>query len=552
MKLANRFNTFVLLCCSTAALQAAQPDAGTLLQEVAPAPELPRAVSPVLTERQSSLQSDNALVFEIEAIALTGNTLFSDAELLADSGFSPRTPITLNDLLRISDHIADFYRDQGFPVVRAVIPPQEINEGVVLIQVVEARLGESVLLNQSEVADDLVLDTLSHIPRGEVITQADLDRALLLLADLPGTEVKALLKPGKQIATTDLDVVLKKIADTGGSVRFSNYGSEFLRRERLSGSFSLYNPFNRGDELTLNATSSGSRLNYLKLGYSLIVNGYGSQAGIGLSGLEYKLGSSLSDLDAQGRAGTADIWVRQPLLRSLNNSLYGSVTYQHNLFDDRVNSSDIRRDRSVNNLAFALNGEHQNSLFGGYAYWRLALTAGSIDFNNASARQDDAATARTQGDFSKLELQSGYLYEFSSDSRLWVTLAGQSAGGNLDSSQKMVLGGAYSVRAYDTGAIAGDSGYLARLEYQHVISRSESGVFQGVLFADSAHVEVNETPWVAGTNDATLKGVGAGLNWLGPEQWRAQLMIGAVVGGQPALVEDVETSRAWFEISKVF
>lgn len=65
------------------------------------------------------------------------------------------------------------------------------------------------------------------------------------------------------------------------------------------------------------------------------------------------------------------------------------------------------------------------------------------------------------------------------------------------------------------GAVSGDSRALATAELRHDLGSAWNGRWQAVAFVDSAHVEVNKTVWVAGTNSA-LSGAGVGLNWAGP------------------------------------
>jgi hemolysin activation/secretion protein len=126
----------------------------------------------------------------------------------------------------------------------------------------------------------------------------------------------------------------------------------------------------------------------------------------------------------------------------------------------------------------------------------------------------------------------------------------QWADGNLDSSQKMSAGGPYSVRAYDVGAISGDSGYLATAELRHEIGTAWGGQWQAIAFVDTAKVKINRSTWVAGTNTGTLSGFGVGLNWLGPHGWHARTYIATRLGASPPAVASGEHTRAWIQIGK--
>ncbi len=133
---------------------------------------------------------------------------------------------------------------------------------------------------------------------------------------------------------------------------------------------------------------------------------------------------------------------------------------------------------------------------------------------------------------------------------LYLSIRGQWADGNLDPSRKMSIGGLNTVRAYDVGAVSGDRGYQATIEFHHTFSHS-SGQWQGVVFLDSARVTVNNTPWASGFNEATLKDVGAGLNWSDPNKWHARVSIAMPIGSKPEQLGETDSVRTWLEIGRL-
>ena len=107
---------------------------------------------------------------------------------------------------------------------------------------------------------------------------------------------------------------------------------------------------------------------------------------------------------------------------------------------------------------------------------------------------------------------------------MYLSLSWQWADANLDSSQKMVAGGAYTVRAFDMSALTGDSGLQETAEWRHDLPAWQ-GQWQAVTFLDSEHLTINKSVWTTGPNTATLTGVGVGLSWTGPHQWSAKASI---------------------------
>jgi hemolysin activation/secretion protein len=141
----------------------------------------------------------------------------------------------------------------------------------------------------------------------------------------------------------------------------------------------------------------------------------------------------------------------------------------------------------------------------------------------------------------------------SSKSELRFTFSGQWANTNLDSAEKMVAGGSASVRAYETGVVSGDSGYLGTAEFRYILSQAWGGQWQAAVFVDSSQVTVNKNVWVTGTNSATLSGAGVGLIWEGSDHWSAKAYFAKPTGLAPALVgTNRPSSQTWVEIGKGF
>jgi len=537
--------------------EAAVPGAGQILQEIQPVkPPVPSSGGTGLTiQRSDGSTLPPSAPFEVKTIRITGNTLFDTPTLHALVADAVGKSLTLAQLNELAARITDYYQRNGYPLARAIIPAQVIREGMVTIEVIEARYGKVSLENSSRVNDPLLQDTLAaDVQGGAPIAQTPLDHALLLLSDIPGVAVSATLKPGDAVGTSDLVVTTTPSGPfVTGNVMLDNYGNSYTGRPRLGLTVNLNNPLHHGDVLSLSGLSSGSGMNYGRIGYETLVNGRGTRAGGSYSALHYILGSPLAALNAHGTAEVASVWVRHPLLRSREFSLYGQLQYDWMQLQDRIDATAIRTDRTLNNWTAGVSGDARDTLLAGAVNtWNVSFTTGRVGFDDPAAQLADAATANTQGTFSKWNANLARLQGLSAKSNLYISLAGQWADGNLDASKKMIAGGPYTVRAYDIGAVSGDSGYLGTAELRYDLGAALSGKWQAMAFVDSAHVTVNQNAWVAGTNSATLSGAGVGLNWAGPYQWSARAYIATPIGGTPALIGSTSSSRIWAEISKAF
>jgi hemolysin activation/secretion protein len=370
---------------------------------------------------------------------------------------------------------------------------------------------------------------------------------------VPKIEVHALIKPGETVGTSDLDVTTLPGPRWSAIASIDDYGNKYTGRTRGGGTVTLVDPFDHGDYLSLAGLSSGEDLNYGRLSYETTLNGLGTRLGGAYSGLHYKLGDGLESLDGHGTAQTASLWAKHPLVRSPNADLYLQVQYDRLTLHDDLDASSIKTDRHLDNGSASLTGDVRDGLLAGaVSTGNLTVTYGRLNFDNGAAHTADAATAKTQGSFSKWNLNVARQQQFTAADGVYLSFAAQWTADNLDSSQKMIAGGPYTVRAYDLGVLSGDTGELGTVEFQHSLGAALRGAWQASAFFDSEHIVVNHNPWVADVNAATLSGAGLGLAWSGPHQWSAKLEVAERIGAVPALIHDPASVRVWAEVSKAF
>jgi hemolysin activation/secretion protein len=536
------------------AVTPAVPDAGSILQQVQPFRQplpAPNGIG-LRIDKGEGATVPSGVAFDVKSLQISGNTVFDMPTLHALVADAEGKRLTLAQLLVYAARITDHYRAHGYPLARAVIRAQVIRHGVVAIDVVEARYGRIGLDNRSQVNDALLQATLSSLQGGQLVSQADLDRALLLLSDIPGVALDATLKPGESVGTSDLQIDAAPGAAVTGSVAADTFGNRYTGRVRVGANVSVIEPLHHGDVLTVSLLDSGRGLAYGLLGYETLLDGAGTRVGGSYSLLHYRLDASLGPLDAHGTAGVASIWVKRPLVRSRDANLYGQIRVDELQLRDRIDAALVRNDRQLHTVALNVSGDARDALLGGAVNtWSVDWTAGRLGFEDGDARAADAASARTQGGFSSWHASLARLQSVSPADAIYLAVSGQWAPDNLDSSQKMSVGGPYSVRAYDSGAVSGDAGLLGTIEARHDIG-SDYGRWQLVAFIDSATLRVNESPWSAGRNHARLSGAGAGVNWAGPGLWEFKATIAATVGGKPELAGSSASMRAWLEVRKSF
>ena len=540
---------------TTLAAAAGIPDAGAILQQVQPSkPPPPSANGAGLTiEKTDGSKLPPSAPFLVQSIQIVGNTLIDTPTLVALVADAQGQTLTLPQLGELAARITAHYQNQGYPLARAIIPAQTIALGVVRMEVIEARYGKVGLNNTSRVPSDVLQAALAPLQSGQAIGQTEMDHTLLLLSDIAGVVINATLKPGEAVGTSDLLVETTPGSVLSGNAVVDGYGNRYTGRERIGATLNVNNPLHHGDTLNVSGLSSGSGMNYGRLAYESLLNGQGTRMGGAYSALDYTLGDPLAALKAHGTAQVNSLWTKHPLLRSRDFNVYGQIQYDGLQLRDHVDASSIRTDRTLENWTLSLSGDARDTLgAGGINSWGLGLTAGHVGFDDNAAQLADAASAKTQGNFSKWNANLARLQALGAQDTVYLAFSAQWSNTNLDSSQKMGVGGPYTVRAYDMGAVSGDSGYFVSAEYRHDLGQAAGGQWQAVAFIDSANVTVNHNTWTTGDNSATLSGAGIGLHWNGPDQWGARIYVATPVGPIPVLVGNTNSTLAWVEVSRRF
>jgi hemolysin activation/secretion protein len=271
-----------------------------------------------------------------------------------------------------------------------------------------------------------------------------------------------------------------------------------------------------GDQLSLHGSFSG-RGNWLGgLDYSLPLGTDGLRGQAGLNRNNYELGQDFAALGAHGTADVASLGISYPLLRSLSANLRASAGWQHKRLHDEFDQAGTSSRKSADLLPLALAGDYRDDNGVSWGVW--TWTGGHLSLDDAQ-RASDAASARTEGSWSKLNLELARLQDMGSGWSAYARLAAQWASKNLDASEKMLLGGAHGVRAWPSGEATGDEGWLAQMEL-----RWQQAWGEPYAFVDGGHVRINAQPWAAGENSRSISGAGVGLRW-NPGLWSFDLAL---------------------------
>jgi hemolysin activation/secretion protein len=551
----NKLLIVALLALSHSAFAQIPAPAGGQIQQIPPAPIPQRPLPDIKLEPGAApvtpAQDDQRIL--VRSLHVTGNTLYSEAELVATTGFSPGRELSLSELRGMATRIADHYRRNGYFVAQAYLPAQDIKDGAVTIAVIEGRYGSITLRNQTNLSDSLAYGLLRGLNSGDPIASAPLENRLLLLSDLPGVNVRSNLVPGASPGVFDLIVELTPGRRVTGSVEADNAGDRYTGEYRLGATVNFNNLAGLGDVLSFRVLTAGNGLNYGRASYQIQLGK--ATVGVAYTALEYELEKEFAPLRAHGTAQIATIFGSYPLVRSRNTSHYAVGALDFKTFRDEVDATSTVIDKDVLVGTVGMHGYHRDGLGGGgLSTYSLAGSFGNLDIRTPAALAVDGATAQANGHYSKFGFTATRLQTVKGPFSLYGAISGQLASKNLDISEKMVLGGPYGVRAYPVGEAYADEGLLAVLEARLALPKfsGQVGQMELVGFVDAGTVRINEDPWTTADNRRTLSGYGIGLNWVDYNNFFVNLAYARKLGSEDAISAPDKNGRFWFRVVKFF
>jgi hemolysin activation/secretion protein len=502
-------------------------DAGNLLQQQralvppgAPSPAVPVPGGPARLDEQA----DEGLRIRVLDFQLEGEPrVFSAAELLALLAPARGQTLSLAELRAALGRITAHYQSRGYFLARAVLPPQDVTDGLVRVRVLEGRLdpvdGLQLRTAQGRSRLDPALARRivgRGLVPGESLQLPALETGLHLLNDLPGVVARGHLEAGSSADTTRLVVELDDGPLWHSTVSADNHGSRYTDSERLGLQAQLDNPNGQGDQLALQLTASPrGDYRYARVAYSVLAAPQGLRLSGQLSDLQYRVGAELSALAARGGASVLGVAARQPLRRSREFNVYASAALDLKRLHNGALGSRTS-DKQIDLLTLGLSADRSDSQgAGGFSWAELSWSAGTLDLsaNPASLAQDQAGP-RTQGSFTRSNLAASRVQRLGPSLSLSAQLQAQWSPRNLDSSEKFLLGGAQGVRAYPGGEAAGDSGVRASIEARWLAtSHPVAGTLQLSAFVDAGRIRQWQRPQglqLATPNTYSLSGAGLG------------------------------------------
>jgi len=472
---------------------------------------------------RSDGQADLKPLFRLRQVSITGAVAIPQERLA--SAYQPfiGREVSQADLAAIATAAGDIYRAAGFQLSRAIVPPQDIRNGELHVQIIEGSITE-VALKGDEAGEFGIGPMLDAVLAERPARLATLERQLLLVNARPG--VRVLDTSLEEIGTASGHfrlIVSLKTWHVFASLGVDNLGSSSVGPWQSYATAAFNSYLAPGDSLVVNlSTTPGDvrQLGFGRLAYEVPVGTDGAR--IGASGYysevwpgdarrlfsdnikteSFELRGSIAPVQSQktsltltAAAGFTDV---------TENDVFGPI------YADRIRTASLTSDFRI----------QDNS--GGINYLTVTYRQG-LDILGASRRDDDFLSRDgASGKFSALNFWFTRYQTLTDAWSLKLAAAGQIASGPLFTSQQFYLGGLAFGRGYGAAEISGDNGLAgsAELRFDQKLNLQYLSGYQLYGFVDTG------VAWNSGyslSEGLSLTSAGGGVRFFFAEGLQADI-----------------------------
>ncbi|MBM3491825.1 MAG: ShlB/FhaC/HecB family hemolysin secretion/activation protein [Alphaproteobacteria bacterium] len=324
-------------------------DPGRIERQVEP-PRAPPSLgpAPVLPAPAAPAPARPEVRFRLNAVQLEGTTVLGEAELAPIYRPLLGTEISLVELNNLAGAIGERYRAAGYVLAQAIVPAREIRDGRVRILVLEGFVAQA-RIEGAKRGESAIRGYLDRLVADRPLTQAALERYLLLINDLPGVPARATLTPAAAATgASDLILAVTEKPQTAFATA-DNRGTKFAGRNQFGVGALFNSPFLSGDGLGFQVLTATPlrELRYMEATHETPIGDDGWK--LQLRGLhsETHPSASLRPLDVEGENLLLSAGVSYPLLRSRAENLLLAARFAYrdsttDVFDNSIRLSDDR------------------------------------------------------------------------------------------------------------------------------------------------------------------------------------------------------------------
>ncbi len=476
--------------------------------------------------------------FTLKSARYTGNTVFNTEQLNLVASGSIGQQVDLATLQNLSNTLSNFYRDAGYPFARVYLAPQDIVDGSVAFTVLEGHFGDVFATLGDQVARQHNADAQAYISAlkpGDVMHSQDIERAALIMNDIPGYTAVPIVRPGAKAGAGDLELRMMQAKRFKGSAGYDNYGSLMTGQNRFRVDAELARNWIFGDVIKLTGLVTDGKTDLASVAYGLPLQANGLRLELSALHSAYTLGGTLAPSGFTGKSDIFGALVTYPTFRSQTvNITFSGALQQKDYTNDK---GQIER-YTLHTLPLSMNFDRRDQFNGG------GVTYGVVSAMRAWVTQDNQTTASREPLFDKLNVDIARIQRLTSSLQGMVKFTGQYTENKIDSTEFISISGPNAVRAYPVGEFSGHSGWTTQIELSYNVPKTQVSPY---VFYDYG-TAINTTTTVV----RELSARGLGVKYAAEGYSLDMAVAWPILGGASQTEDTAAAPRLWANLSLRF
>lgn len=490
--------------------------------------------------------------FKLNNIVFEGNTKVSEKRLLKLAKGLIGQDVYLEDVMNFTVDVSRYYQKQGYLTSYAYLAPQEIKDGVVVINVKESKVALKEVYGNKWERDWYVKNVLLG---GVGLNENNVFNVKALQGSMKNIGKESYLRGTAEITKNkDDDTVVKlNVADRFPiklSLGWDDFGRNYTGRQRFTGIAGLDNVTGFGDKLYVGTVLSQDSTGALA-GYQIPIGKYGTKLGFDYSYSSVNIGGPYRQYGIKGHATEYAVRLIQPLVNTATKDISASVSLSAvNANNNYASASSANSNYDLRVLRSAIYGMFDDR------HGRTISSVGVDIGTNALGASDNIDNGR-QSVFYKVIASLARIQRLPKNCLGIFRINGQYSPQSLFASEQMYLGGVYSVRGYQPSELLGDYGVNGSLELRtpvpglrKILPEKVKYVADRVklaTFFDWGYVKENDSAYNYGYYQNFLASVGFGTVINVTDAIFVQMGVGIPIGAKHIANED--TARFYFSVN---
>ncbi|MDJ0902244.1 MAG: ShlB/FhaC/HecB family hemolysin secretion/activation protein [Xenococcus sp. MO_188.B8] len=448
----------------------------------------------------------------VNRFEVIGNSVFPPEDINTILAEYQNRPLSLAELFQARSAITKLYTEQGYVNSGAYIPPQELDDGIVKIAVLEGTLEDINIKGTKRLNPGYIRSRIERYSETPINVDSLLEALQILRLDPLIENVSAELSAGISPGTSLLEIDIQEADNFRINTKFDNQRSPTVGTNRRGAGLEHSNLLGFGDRITFDyINTEGS--NNLDFSYGIPIN-----AKNGTLRMAYGISSNdiiedpFTPLDIETEAQYLEFGLRQPLINSPRREFTLGMTFSYQdsntkvLDDPFPLSPGADEDGNTRISALRFFQEYVNRNEQQVLALRSQFSLG-LDLFGATVNDDapDSLFLAWRGQSQWIRrLEEDFLLVLRGDLQLSAT--------DLVPLEQFRIGGANSVRGYRQDFALANSGLTAGAEMRIPLLRVRKldGVLHLTPFVDLGTIWNNDDAVI---DTDFLAAVGLGLNF---------------------------------------